>query len=513
MATTPNARQVDDAIVVTGSAPTAGQLPVATGTGNEMTWTDPDAAVLDNVDSITFDTAAGVSVSEGEIAWNNTDKTLDMGTGSGGVIIQMGQEFLLRARNQSGVTLVDGDVVYITGAQGTRPTIAKTQANLVSADSTIGVVTQTIANNTEGFVTLSGLVRNLNTSTFTEGDTLWLSASVLGGVTNVKPSAPDNAVRVGFVVRQHASAGIIFAGILKEEQLAELHDVSITSLTDGDIISYDSGAQAWVNGNPQSIGIITTDGGQTITGAVFGLNGVSYTWPVADGSNGQALTTNGAGNLTWEFRVSTVSGGDNVTITGGVQSPIVNLDSSQTHATFDLNTTDATGTANTVSAGTNGVIEWDWDGVNTSVSLKQNGSDRVLIDETEIAIHSANLGSAPVNIYNNIFSSADRLLSLTTSTGGSPTAFFTINPDASVTNIAAGYNLLNTSDFRIDVDTTEGAAYKVTNNSGTAEQSWFGATPVPQQSITGSIAGASDVANSVADALIAFGLAVDNRTA
>lgn len=202
-----------------------------------------------SVDSIQFDKEAGVSVVEGQAAWNNVDKTLDLGL-TDGVVLQMGQESLVRVLNNTGGTLVDGEVVYITGAQGNRTTVAKTRADLVTADLTIGVVTQTILNNQSGFLTLTGLVRNFDTSMWNEGDELWLSGSVLGGITNIKPTAPDNSVHIGFVVRSHATLGSIFVRVLSEESVSDLHDVILTNLQDGDILVYDSAAGVWRNEAP-----------------------------------------------------------------------------------------------------------------------------------------------------------------------------------------------------------------------------------------------------------------------
>jgi len=136
----------------------------------------------------------------GELSWNNTEKTLDLVTGSNSVTLQLGQEVVLYVRNTTGVTLSDGQVVSISGSQGNKPTIALAQADTVeNARKTIGVVTQTILNNSNGFVTLIGKVRGLvlDDGTYTEGDVVYLSSTVAGGITVVEP---DIAVEVGHVL-------------------------------------------------------------------------------------------------------------------------------------------------------------------------------------------------------------------------------------------------------------------------------------------------------------------------
>lgn len=250
----------------------SGALQLIAGTNMSLTINEVEGTITLNsstspseIQSISFDTTAGVAVDEGELAWNDVAKTLDLGVG-GGSVVQIGQEVFIRVVNQSGSTLVDGEMVYITGSQGSRPTVDRVIATSITADMTIGMVTQEIPNNNQGFITNLGIVRNLDTSSFTEGDDLWVSDTVLGGVTNVKPSPPNQAVHVGFVVREHGTLGSVFVRILKEEQLTELHDVSIVDLTDGDMISYDAGSDSWVNGQPEDFDIITTVGGQTVEG-------------------------------------------------------------------------------------------------------------------------------------------------------------------------------------------------------------------------------------------------------
>ena len=185
---------------------------VATATGLN------EAAIIANTDAIdlkapiasptftgTVNTSAtGIDFNAGnlggELSWNDTEKTLDLVTGSDSVTIQLGQEVVLYARNTSGATLSDGQVVMISGSQGNNPTIALAQADTVAnARKTIGVVTQTIPNNSNGFITLQGKVRELvlDNGTYTEGDVVYLSSTVAGGLTDIEP---DISVEIGHVL-------------------------------------------------------------------------------------------------------------------------------------------------------------------------------------------------------------------------------------------------------------------------------------------------------------------------
>ena len=167
----------------------------------------------------------------GEVSWNDQEKTLDLVTGSDNVTLQLGQEVTLYARNNSGATMSDGQVVMISGSQGNHPTIALAQADTVeNARKTIGVVTQVIPNNSSGFVTLIGKVRDLvlDNGTYTEGDVVYLSDTVAGGLTAVEPAIK---VDVGHVLA--TSNGGNTNGVLEVQINNNAGTVSSVSVTGG----------------------------------------------------------------------------------------------------------------------------------------------------------------------------------------------------------------------------------------------------------------------------------------
>lgn len=158
--------------------------------------------------SVNFDLTPTDTDAIGRLVWNDTDGTLSLGLKGGNSVLQIGQETMIRCVNKTGSTIANGSVVRITGSQGNRVTIVKAQAdNRTNAANTVGLATEDIANNAEGFVTALGAVRNIDTSAFTEGDTVYLSSSVAGGLTTTAPSV---SVRVGVVERAHATLGRIF---------------------------------------------------------------------------------------------------------------------------------------------------------------------------------------------------------------------------------------------------------------------------------------------------------------
>lgn len=201
--------------------------------------------MLDTVNRVRFNTTYNPSADTvGYLRWDSANGTLSLGLLGGNVVLQIGQEEVHRVRNDAGVGLVDGDIVYISGSQGDRPKVKKADADAeISSSVTFGVATESIANGQDGFVTVSGYVRGVNTNGLVEGGAIWLD-TIPGKFTQVKPQAPVHSVLVGYVIRA-LNNGTIFVKIQNGYELDELHNVSITSPRNGSIISYDSLTGIW----------------------------------------------------------------------------------------------------------------------------------------------------------------------------------------------------------------------------------------------------------------------------
>lgn len=197
---------------------------------------------------------AGVAV----MRWNDTDGTIDLGLKGGNVTLQVGQEQVLRVVNKTAtnVNLLEANyqAVRVTGAQGQRLKVDLAQAttDALSAE-TIGLVTETINNNQEGFITTSGIVRNINTTgslqseTWADGDIVYLSPTTAGRITNIKPSAPNHLIIIGYVISAHATQGSIFVKVDNGYELDELHNVAITTPLNNQSLVYETATTLWKN--------------------------------------------------------------------------------------------------------------------------------------------------------------------------------------------------------------------------------------------------------------------------
>jgi hypothetical protein len=190
---------------------------------------------------------------EGEVIYTTDTKSFFIGDGvtaGGNQIGGTTAASLLKAEvhNATGATLTKGQVVYLNGNTGNKPNAVLAQANSEATSSkTIGLIILNISNNANGDIATDGLLSDLNTSAFVAGDLLWLSDSVAGGVTTIIPDTPNHAVFIGYVVRAHATQGSILIHIQNGYELNEIHDVKITSVANGDVLSYDSTLGYWKN--------------------------------------------------------------------------------------------------------------------------------------------------------------------------------------------------------------------------------------------------------------------------
>lgn len=202
------------------------------------------------VDSIEFNPAYTSGVTQYQMAWNDTDGTIELGLKGGNVDLSVGQENVILVKNDDATTLNVGEVVYISGANGVNLLVKRAQANAdLTSASTIGVVAETIAVNAEGFVCTFGAVKNINTNAFNNGDILYLSPTTPGALTNVKPSAPQHLVLVGFCQKKSVGAGQVFVEVQNGYELEELHDVQINNgtLANNNVLAYNSATSTWQN--------------------------------------------------------------------------------------------------------------------------------------------------------------------------------------------------------------------------------------------------------------------------
>jgi len=131
--------------------------------------------------------------------------------------------------------------------------LANNTGDATSAQTVGFVLSASIASNQKGFIVVSGLLDGLSilpTSTWADGDPVYLGATA-GTITNVKPSAPNHLVYLGFVTTaSNGSAGRLYVRVQNGYEMDEIHDVAISSPTNGQTLTYDSATSLWKNTTP-----------------------------------------------------------------------------------------------------------------------------------------------------------------------------------------------------------------------------------------------------------------------
>ena len=185
---------------------------------------------------------------------------------------------LAAVRNTTGATLTKGTAVYISGATGQRSTVSKALATGdATSAQTLGLITSDLSNNSNGYVTVIGLISNINTSAYTDGAQLYLSPTTAGTLTATKPYAPNHLVYVAIVEHAHPTQGKLFVKVQNGYEMDELHNVSAQSPTTGQTLVYNASTSLWEK-NTVSLTV-----------------GVNGTLPIANGGSG-TTTAQGAMN-------------------------------------------------------------------------------------------------------------------------------------------------------------------------------------------------------------------------
>lgn len=259
-----------------------GPLPGQALVFNGSYWVNQGIGELDTLDSVTtrgntttnsitvgglyspylrLDTVATPTLQAGMFAWNDVDGTANLRLKGNNVTLQIGQETVARVVNKTGADLLESEYKVVRvrvasegGAQGQRLAVVLAQGdNDPDSATTLGVVTENIGNNQEGFITIFGNVNGINTTgslqgeTWVDGDVLYLSPTTPGGLTKVKPQAPQHTLIVGYVVYAHQNNGKIFVKVDNGYELDELHNVLISNPNNNDILQYNSTQQVWKN--------------------------------------------------------------------------------------------------------------------------------------------------------------------------------------------------------------------------------------------------------------------------
>lgn len=156
-------------------------------------------------------------------------------------------EDILKGEVVETTTALSGDIVV-------RKAVAKIPDPVSGSLSTVvGIASQNITSGSTGNIITQGYLSGLNTSTgFSDGDILYVSSTISGSITSIRPLAPKDKIKLGYVSKIDGSAGRIFVDIEQPKAFGDLSNFS-GSLTDGAFMVYDAATGNW---SPRSEGLV-----------------------------------------------------------------------------------------------------------------------------------------------------------------------------------------------------------------------------------------------------------------
>jgi len=248
---------------------------------------------------------------EGVVFYDQDTHTLTLYNDESDVALQLGQEEFLRVRNKTGATITNGTAVLIDGSYGSAsPSVSGAIANSESNSQVVGIATHDIENDSFGYITTYGLVRDIDTSHYSDGDEIFLSQALIGSGSSTSPIVPNYEVRIGHCVKSHLTNGSVLVqlgsvklggGDLKIESSVQVSGVPFVTNLASDVAAavqtdrffyYDSGINRLYSTSVNvSSGVILEDGVPNSTastlyndGGTLKFNGSQIgSWFISDG--------------------------------------------------------------------------------------------------------------------------------------------------------------------------------------------------------------------------------------
>lgn len=266
------------------------------------------------------------SHSEGTLFYDSVHNTFNYQNDVSGINFEVGENEYIRVYNGTGSTLNKGKPVTFSGVNSGVPTVVLCNATSASTYQVDGLVTEDIADASEGYITISGIIRDFDTSSLTAGQRTFVGLTD-GALTNTAPTYPNYPMCVGYTVTSDASVGEIVV-------IPQNHTVPNFRISNNLHVANDT----VIEGN------LTVQGSQTIASSTNIETGAPFWYLNSGDTIGEANTTfTGTGNddayFTGHYNGTTAS-----------KTYYVKIDGTGTPDTFswsldNFSTTEATGVA------------------------------------------------------------------------------------------------------------------------------------------------------------------------
>lgn len=316
----------------TGAATAAGaraNLSAAVlGANNDITSMTGLTGGISSPDFIQFDTGATVTDATGRLYYNadNMFQTL-MFQMNGSVVQPVGEAAYYRVKLSAPAT--KGQVLMFTGTLGASGGLQAAPATGLQPEQSnyiLGLAAETGTTNDWITVYEFGEIKGIDTTggaeVWAQGDVLYYNPLVAGGLTKTKPSTPAAIAVIAAVVHVGTNNGILFVRPTFGSVLGGTDgNVQFGTLSNGDVIVYDSGDSRWENRAQSTLAVGTASnlaGGAT--GSVPYQSAAGTTAMLSLGTSGYVLAA-GASAPQYVAQ-SSLSVGTATNLAGGAASQI-----------------------------------------------------------------------------------------------------------------------------------------------------------------------------------------------
>jgi len=171
--------------------------------------------VLENINQIGFNTNYTASYQEGLVFYDKNSKALSYYTEISDIPAQrINREQITRVYNDSGATIPKGRVVYTDGVnvvEGASTIQLACGCDRYSSERVIGITAHDIGDEEIGILLRFSYLLGQDTSSFTNQSLLYLSTDEInkGTLTDIRPSSPNYAVKIGSASFIHPNFGVI----------------------------------------------------------------------------------------------------------------------------------------------------------------------------------------------------------------------------------------------------------------------------------------------------------------
>jgi hypothetical protein len=219
------------------------------------------------------------SLLAGQVAWNTDEGTLVLGMNGGEVEQSIGFELYYHV--QSTQYIANGDLLMSVGTHGNSGKILVARATPgIDPKYIIGIATEDIPLNGNGFATWFGKLKGINTTGSTVGES-WVNGTILyqhptieGKFTSIKPSI-GNKLPIAIVISSNVN-GYIFARMERSVSINDINDINVVNPTDSQPLVYDQSIGGFTNKSNIKLNSITpTESFFLISGALSALDGIS----------------------------------------------------------------------------------------------------------------------------------------------------------------------------------------------------------------------------------------------